>query len=368
MTSRLRGKETKLMKSINTLTQEAISLLKSLIETPSFSSEEDQTALLIENWFNQNEIPFKRENNNVWAFNKYFDENKPTLLLNSHHDTVRPNQAYTNDPFKAIENDGKLFGLGSNDAGGCLVSLLATFVHFYENQNLSHNIVIVASAEEESSGKNGLNSVLKHLPELDCAIVGEPTLMQLAVAEKGLLVLDVKVKGTASHAAHQNDDNSIYKSIPVMEWFKNYKFDKISDVLGPVKMTVTQISAGKQHNVVPSECDLVVDIRVTDRYTNAEILEVVKANVNAEVTPRSMHLNASSIPVSHGLVQAGIALGRTTYGSPTLSDQSVLSCQSLKLGPGETLRSHSADEFIFVNEIEEGVDLYIKILTDFFKL
>ena len=356
------------MKNIETLTQEAIALLKNLIETPSFSSEEQQTALLIENWFNQNEIPFKRENNNVWAFNKHFDKNKPTLLLNSHHDTVRPNQAYTNDPFKAIVEDGKLYGLGSNDAGGCLVSLLASFVYFYEKENLAHNIVMVASAEEESSGKNGLNSVLKHLPELECAIVGEPTLMQLAVAEKGLLVLDVKVKGTPSHAAHQNDDSAIYKTMPIVEWFKNYSFEKVSEQLGPVKMTVTQINAGKQHNVVPSECDLVVDIRVNDCYNNSQILETVRANVDAEVNPRSMHLNASSIPVSHGLVQAGIALGRTTYGSPTLSDQSVLNCKSLKLGPGDSLRSHSADEFIYLNEIEEGIELYIKILSDFFKI
>nr|WP_315163699.1 M20 family metallo-hydrolase [uncultured Flavobacterium sp.] len=355
------------MKSIETLTQEAIALLKALIETPSFSSEEDQTALLIENWFTQNNIPFERENNNVWAFNNYFDKNKPTLLLNSHHDTVKPNQGYTNDPFKAIVDDGKLYGLGSNDAGGCLVSLLATFVHFYSNENLPYNLVMVASAEEESSGKNGLNSVLKHLPELECAIVGEPTLMQLAVAEKGLLVLDVIVKGTASHAAHNNPDNPIYNAIPVIEWFKTFQFERISEVLGPVKMTITQVSAGKQHNVVPAECHLVVDIRVNDCYNNKEILETVRQHVNAEINPRSMHLNASSIPVSHGLVQAGIALGRTTYGSPTLSDQSVLSCKSLKLGPGETLRSHSANEFIFINEIEEGIQLYIKILTDFFK-
>jgi acetylornithine deacetylase len=356
------------MKNIATLTEEAIALLKTLIQTQSFSSEEDQTALLIENWFNQNNIPFERENNNIWAFNKNFDKSKPTLLLNSHHDTVKPNQGYTNDPFDAFVEDGKLYGLGSNDAGGCLVSLLATFVHFYKTENLPYNIVIVASAEEESSGKNGLNSVLKHLPELECAIVGEPTLMQLAIAEKGLLVLDVVVKGTASHAAHNNPDNPIYNTMPVIDWFKTYQFDRISDVLGPVKMTVTQIDAGKQHNVVPSECHLVVDIRVNDRYNNTEILETVRANVKAEVTPRSMHLNASSIPVTHGLVQAGIALGRTTYGSPTLSDQSVLSCQSLKLGPGQSLRSHSANEFIYVNEIEEGVELYIKILTDFFKL
>ncbi|WP_281225766.1 M20 family metallo-hydrolase [Flavobacterium aquiphilum] len=355
------------MKNIQTLTQEAISLLKSLIETPSFSSEEERTALLIENWFQQNNIAFERENNNIWAFNQHFDKSKPTLLLNSHHDTVKPNQGYTNDPFKAIEKDGKLYGLGSNDAGGCLVSLMASFVYFYDKENLSHNIVMVASAEEESSGKKGLNSVLQHLPELNCAIVGEPTLMQLAIAEKGLLVLDVVVKGTASHAAHQNPDNPIYNAMPVIDWFKTYQFEKISEVLGPVKMTVTQINAGKQHNVVPAECHLVVDIRVNDCYNNTEILETVRTNVNAEVTPRSMHLNASSIPVTHGLVQAGIALGRTTYGSPTLSDQSVLSCQSLKLGPGESLRSHSADEFIFVNEIEEGIQLYIKILGDFLK-
>ena len=355
------------MKNIETLTQEAIALLKALIETPSFSSEEAQTALLIEKWFIQNDIPFKRENNNIWAFNEHFDANKPTLLLNSHHDTVKPNQGYTNNPFEAIVKDGKLFGLGSNDAGGCLVSLLATFVHFYSNENLPYNIVIVASAEEESSGKNGLNSVLKQLPELECAIVGEPTLMQLAVAEKGLLVLDVIVKGTASHAAHNNPDNPIYNAMSVIEWFKTFQFEKISDVLGPVKMTVTQVTAGKQHNVVPAECHLVVDIRVNDCYNNTEILETVRKHLTAEINPRSMHLNASSIPLNHGLVQAGIALGRTTYGSPTLSDQSVLSCKSLKLGPGETLRSHSADEFIFINEIEEGIQLYIKILTDFFK-
>jgi len=355
------------MKKVETLIQEAIALLKSLIETPSFSSEEDQTALLIENWFTQNSIPFERENNNIWAFNKYFDKTKPTLLLNSHHDTVKPNQGYSNDPFEAIVKEGKLYGLGSNDAGGCLVSLLATFAYFYSNENLPYNIVVVASAEEESSGKKGLNSVLKHLPPLDCAIVGEPTLMQLAIAEKGLLVLDVIVKGTASHAAHNNPDNPIYNAIPIIEWFKNYNFEKISEVLGAVKMTVTQINAGKQHNVVPAECHLVVDIRVNDCYSNPEILEVVKEYVIAEVTPRSMHLNASSIPVSHDLVMAGITLGRTTYGSPTLSDQAVLTCQSLKLGPGDTLRSHSADEFIYLNEIEEGIKLYINILTGFFK-
>jgi len=356
-------------KTIHTLTQDAIELLKKLIATPSFSSEEDHTALLIKDWFDVNNIPFKRENNNLWAFNKHFDASKPTLLLNSHHDTVRPNQGYTLDPFEPIVKDGKLFGLGSNDAGGCLVALLATFTYFYAAENLPYNLVMVASAEEESSGQNGLNSVLKHLPELDCAIVGEPTEMQLAIAEKGLLVLDVVVEGTPGHAAHPNDNVSIYNAIEVIEWFRDYRFEKTSEVLGPIKMTVTGIQAGKQHNVVPAECSLVVDVRVNDCYTNAQVLEIIHNQIGAKakITPRSLHLNSSSIPKDHALVQAGIELGRTTYGSPTLSDQSVLSCQSLKLGPGYSPRSHSADEFIYLHEIEEGVELYIKILSKFLK-
>jgi acetylornithine deacetylase len=351
------------MNDIKNLTNEAISLLKKLIETPSFSGEEQQTAILIENWFKQFNIVFERENNNIWAYNQYFDASKSTFLLNSHHDTVKPNQGYTLNPFEAIEKDGKLFGLGSNDAGGCLVSLLATFTHFYPRENLPYNMVVVASAEEESSGKNGLNSVLKHLPKLDFAIVGEPTLMQLAIAEKGLLVLDVVVKGTASHAAHTNEDNPIYKAQAIINWFQNYQFEKISEVLGPVKMTITQINAGKQHNVVPAECHLVVDVRVNDCYSNEEILETIQAALDVQITPRSMHLKSSAIDKNHPLVQAGLTLGRSTYGSPTLSDQAVLNCQSLKLGPGDSLRSHSADEFIYLKEIEEGIELYIKLLA-----
>lgn len=355
------------MKSIEHITIEAIELLKKLIEIPSFSSEEDKTALLIEAWFLNNEIPFERNNNNIWAYNLHFDKSKPTLLLNSHHDTVNPNQGYTIDPFSAIVEEDKLFGLGSNDAGGCLVSLIAAFTYLYKVENLSHNIVMVASAEEESIGKNGLNSVLKFLPKIDCAIVGEPTQMQLAVAEKGLVVLDIQVLGTASHAAHENLENPIMKIIPILEWFENYKFDKISDVLGPVKATVTQVNAGKQHNVVPSECNLVVDIRVNEKYSIQEIVDIINQNIEAVVKPRSMNLKSSSIPLNHGLVQAGIALGRTTYGSPTLSDQSVLDCKSLKLGPGNSLRSHTSNEFIYLSEIEEGIEIYINILNAFLK-
>jgi acetylornithine deacetylase len=349
--------------TIKSLTEQAIELLKSLIGTQSFSSEEEQTALLIEAWMQTHAIPFKRLDNNIWAFNKNFDASKPTILLNSHHDTVKPNANYTKNPFNAEVIDGKLYGLGSNDAGGCLVSLLATFTYFYKQENLRYNFVVVASAEEESSGPKGLNSVLQHLPEINFAIVGEPTLMQLAIAEKGLLVLDCRAEGTPGHAAHiTNDKNAIFKAMEDILWVKNYQFPKISEALGKVKMTVSQIEAGSQHNVVPAFCDFVIDVRVTDQYKNEQVLEIVKANLQATVSARSLHLNSSAIASDHPVVQSGIKLGRTTYGSPTLSDQSVLSCPSLKLGPGDSTRSHSADEFIYLQEIEEGVALYIKIL------
>lgn len=347
------------------LTKKAIDLLKELISIQSFSGEEDKTADVIQGWFREFDIPFERIHNNVFAKNKFWDDNKPTLLLNSHHDTVKPNKAYTKDPFHPHVENGKLYGLGSNDAGGCLVSLIATFTHFYDYEDLNHNILIVASMEEENAGKNSLRGLLPSLPEIDVAIVGEPTLMQLAIAEKGLVVFDAVVKGTPSHAAHPNDDNAIYKSIEVLEWFKNYKFEKTSEALGNVKMTVTQINAGNQHNVVPSQVELVVDVRVNDAYTNKEIADVLKSEAPCEIKERGLKLNSSKIDKDHPLIQSGIALGRTTYGSPTLSDQAALTCQSLKLGPGDSTRSHSADEYIYVDEIEEGIDLYIKILNGF---
>jgi len=353
---------------VEKITDNAIDLLKKLIETPSFSSQEEQTATYIENWLENYGIEYNRINNNIWAINKYFDEEKPTLLLNSHHDTVKPNNGYTKDPFKAIVKEGKLFGLGSNDAGGCLVSLMATFVYFYEQTNLKYNLVLVASAEEENSGKNGLNSMLSVIPNIDVAIVGEPTLMNLAVAEKGLVVFDAKIKGTPSHAAHPNNDNPIYKLSKVLKWFEDFSFEKKSDVLGEVKMTITQINAGKQHNAVPSEVSMVIDVRVNDCYSNQEIADILASRSPCDfMIPRSLRLNSSSIPIDHELVQAGIGLGRKTYGSPTLSDQAVLSCPSLKLGPGDSTRSHSADEFIYVNEITEGVKIYIDLLEKVIK-
>ena len=351
------------MKTLLQYTEEAIVLLKNLIETPSLSTEEAKTALLIEDWFKQHDIVFKRTNNNVWAVNKHFDPSKPSILLNSHHDTVKPNNGYTKDPFKAIVKDGKLFGLGSNDAGGCLVSLMATFRHFYAREDLTHNLVMVASAEEENSGANGLNSMLSVIPEIAVAIVGEPTLMNLAIAEKGLVVFDAIVKGSPSHAAHPNTDNAIYNAIEVLYWFQKPHFEKTSVALGDVKMTVTQIQGGKQHNAVPATVSLVIDVRVNDQYTNQEIADYLIKNAPCEkIIPRGLKLNSSSIPIDHELVQAGIQLGRTTYGSPTLSDQACLDCPSLKLGPGDSTRSHSADEFIYLREIEEGIQIYVDIL------
>jgi len=349
---------------IEKLTKEAIILLKKLISKQSFSGEENETALLIMQWFSDHDIKFESKVHNVWAKNKHFDSSKKTILLNSHHDTVKPNKGYTKDPLNPEVIDGKLYGLGSNDAGGCLVSLLATFTYFYNKKDLKFNIVMVASAEEENTGQNSLVSILNLLPEIDFAIVGEPTLMNLAIAEKGLMVINCEAKGTSGHAAHGTGDNAIYNALDDILWFKTYEFPKVSETLGKVKMTVTQINAGHQHNVIPSNCNFVVDVRVTDAYSNEEVFKIIEENVTSEVCPRSLRLNSSSIPKEHPIVKAGIKWGRSTYGSPTISDQAILSCPSLKLGPGESLRSHTADEFIYLHEIEEGIDLYIKILEE----
>ena len=347
------------------LQDNALTLLKELIKIQSFSKEEDGTADLLEKWFADKGIVATRNRNNVWAVNQHFDAAKPTLLLNSHHDTVKPNAAYTRDPFLPTVEDGKLYGLGSNDAGGCLVGLLAAFTYFYEQENLAYNLVVAATAEEENSGENGIAFLLPLLPKIDVAIVGEPTLLDLAIAEKGLVVLDAVVKGTPGHAAHtQNTENPINKALQELSWFDSFQFPKLSEALGAVKMTVTQINAGSQHNVVPAELHFVVDVRVTDAYTNQEVLDLVQAHSNCEIKARSLRLNSSSIDPKHPLVKAGVKLGKNTYGSPTLSDQSRLICQSLKLGPGDSLRSHSADEFIYVQEVKDGVEFYIKLLKE----
>ncbi len=345
--------------------QEAVELLQKLIAAPSFSKEEDKTAAVIEQFFVDKNIPSNRLLNNVWCVNKYFDTNKPNILLSSHHDTVKPNAQYSKGPFSPIIEDGKLFGLGSNDAGGCLVSLIAAFCHFYQKEDLKYNIVIAATAEEEISGKNGIESILPSLPKIDLAIVGEPTKTNLAIAEKGLLVLDCTATGKAGHAAREEGDNAIYKAMQDINWFKAYQFPKVSETLGPIKMSITAIETeNKAHNVVPAVCSFIVDIRVTDVYSHEEILETIKQHVQSEVKPRSMRLRSSKIEKDHPLVQAGINLGKQMYGSPTTSDAALIPAPVLKCGPGDSARSHSADEFIYLSEIEEGINTYIKLLEE----
>ena len=345
------------------LGENAVELLKNLISIPSYSKEEDKTADLIEKYLQEKGVKTHREKNNIWGFNYNFSPEKPTILLNSHHDTVRPNSGYTLDPFTPIVKDGKLYGLGSNDAGGALVSLMAAFLYFYNAKDLKYNFIYAATAEEENSGLDGVESVLPHFGNLEFAIVGEPTEMQMAIAEKGLMVVDCETSGTSSHAAHFNDDNAIYNALKDIEWIKNYQFPNTSEVLGDVKMTVTVINAGKLHNMVPNTCTFTIDVRTTDQYTNREVLEIIRENIKSNAEPRSFRLNSSSISVEHPIVKAGLELGRTTYGSPTTSDQAVIPFPSLKMGPGLSSRSHSSDEFIYVDEILDGVKIYIQLLS-----
>ena len=346
------------------LTSEVIQLLQHLIATPSFSREEADTAAILEGFLQKKGVPTYRLQNNVWARNRHFDAGRPTILLNSHHDTVKPNQGYTRNPFAPEIVDGKLFGLGSNDAGGPLVALLAAFLYFFDQKDLPFNLVYAATAEEEISGKNGVELLLPELGAIDCAIVGEPTQMQLAIAEKGLMVLDCVAHGKSGHAAREEGENAIYKALKDIDWFVQYRFPEVSAFLGPVKMSVTMIQAGTQHNVVPDACQFTVDVRVNECYSLEQVLETIRANVQCSVQPRSLRIRSSIIPAEHPLVQSGLALGCSVYGSPTTSDKALMPFPALKMGPGDSARSHTADEFIYVHEIEEGIALYIKLLEN----
>lgn len=348
---------------INSLYNQSVELLTQLIATPSFSKEEDKTAAILEHFFQDKNISANRHLNNVWCFNKFFDKNKSTILLNSHHDTVKPNPHYTKDPFQPFIEEGKLYGLGSNDAGGPLVSLIAAFLYFYDHMNLRYNIAMAATAEEEISGKNGIECIISSLSAIEFAIVGEPTNTQLAVAEKGLLVLDCTVQGIAGHAARGEGDNAIYKAFNDIEWFRTFPFPKVSESLGRVKMSVTVMNTeNKAHNVVPPVCSFVVDIRVTDVYSHEEILGIIQRCVSCDVKPRSLRLRSSKIDTDHPLVQAGIRLGKIPFGSLTTSDKALIPAPSLKCGPGDSARSHTADEYIYLHEIKEGIETYINIL------
>lgn len=353
------------------LYKEALQLLKDLIATRSFSKEEDKTAAILENYLAQKGVQSHRHLNNVWALNKHFDAAKPTVLLNSHHDTVKPNPQYTKDPFTPVIEEGKLYGLGSNDAGGCLVSLVAAFLYFYDKKDLKYNVILGASAEEEISGVNGIEALLKDeqfTAALDnrypaFAIVGEPTLLNLAIAEKGLMVLDGLSHGRAGHAAREEGENSIYKALKDIEWISTYRFPRTSEWLGPVKMSVTVISTeNKAHNVVPAQCSFVVDVRVTDAYTHEEVLDIIRQHIQSDIKPRSMRMRATRIEADHPVVAAGVAMGKTVYGSPTCSDKALMPFPALKCGPGDSARSHTADEYIYVEEIEKGITHYIEML------
>lgn len=343
--------------------EEVIALLKQLIRTESFSRSEDRTADLIAHFIMTQGVAAERMLNNVWAFSKYWNPDLPTVLLNSHHDTVHPNPGYTRDPFEPTVENGKLFGLGSNDAGGALVALLACFLHFYERRDLKFNLVYAATSEEEISGSGGVEAILHRLGDIYLGIVGEPTKMDIAIAEKGLLVLDCTVHGRSGHAAREEGDNAIYKAMKDMEWFRSFQFPEVSETLGPVKMTLSMIQAGKQHNVVPAICNFTVDVRTTDKYDNQAVLERIRTEVSCEVQPRSLRLNSSFIPPDHPAVQSAKVLGKQLYGSPTTSDMAVMNFHTIKMGPGDSARSHSADEFIYLQEIHDGIDGYVSFLN-----
>jgi acetylornithine deacetylase len=352
--------------SVETLQADAITLLKDLIATPSFSKEENDTADLLCSFFARHEIPFARVGNNIYARNKNYHSSRKSILLNSHHDTVRPNKAYSMDPFTPTVKDGKLFGLGSNDAGGCLVSLASVFLYYYYQEDPKYNIVFAASAEEEISGVNGIELVLPYLGQIDFGIVGEPTKLDMAVAERGLMVIDCTASGRPGHAARNEGENALYKAIEDIEWIRNYRFEKKSDLLGETRMSVTVIDTeNKQHNVVPAQCKYVIDVRVNELYSFEEILEALKENLKSSFKPRTTRMKSTSIPLDHPLVKSGIRMGKNYYGSPTTSDKALMPFPALKMGPGDSARSHTADEYIYVDEIREGISTYIKLLDEF---
>ena len=346
---------------ISTTANEAISLLSQLIAIQSFSREESAAAGFLEKFIEEKGLTVMRSKNNIWLMSPGFDTAKPTILLNSHIDTVRPVSGWTYDPFSPVTEGDKLIGLGSNDAGASLVSLLYAFLHLTEHQQ-HFNLIYAATSEEEISGKDGIESLLNDLPAIDFAIVGEPTGMQMAIAEKGLMVLDCIATGVAGHAARNEGENAIYNALTDVEWFRNYRFENHFPLLGPVRMSVTQINAGTQHNVIPDKCSFVVDVRTNELYDNHEILNEIKKHVKCSVSARSTRLGSSSTPMNHPVVKRGKQLGLSVFGSPTLSDQALMPFPSIKIGPGDSSRSHTANEYILCSEIENAIQTYVNLL------
>lgn len=350
---------------VQVLADEAVALLQQLIAIPSLSRQEHGTACLLYKYLEEKGFEPLSRHNNVWACSTNFRSDWPTILLNSHHDTVKPAASWKKDPFQPLIEDSKLYGLGSNDAGGALVSLLHTFLWLNKLPDRGYNLIFAATAEEEISGKNGIEAVLPELGEINLGIVGEPTQMRMAIAEKGLLVIDGIAQGISGHAARHEGVNAIYIALQDIQWLKDFHFPEKSRLLGEVNIAVTQIQGGTQHNVVPDECTFVVDVRTNEKYTNEEVFEVIQRNTNSLMKPRSLRLNSSRISRKHPIVERGLELGLTYFGSPTLSDQALMrGFPTLKIGPGNSERSHTADEFIYLDEIREGIRIYIDLLTD----
>lgn len=348
--------------TLHTLSDEAATWLSEAIRIPSHSREEEKKADFIVDLMHRIGLNPHRKGNNIWCISDVWKEQRPTLLLNAHIDTVRPVKGWTSDPYAGEIKDGCIYGLGANDCGGGLFSLLQVFRTLQHQHDLAWNLIYLASAEEEVSGREGIESVLPHLPKIDVAIVGEPTGMHPAIAEKGLMVLDVTAHGRSGHAAREEGINAIYQALDDISWFRTHQFEHISPLLGPVKMSVTIINAGTQHNVVPDECRFTVDVRPNECYTNQEILDEIDKNIKSEVHARSTRLNSSRIAETHPLIVRAKQLGRVPYGSPTLSDQALMSFPSFKMGPGQSARSHTADEYIKIEEIHEAIEIYLQLL------
>ena len=340
---------------------DAVQLLKKLIATPSVSRNEKDAADIMEQTIRSYGFEPQREANNLWIIDPHYDESRPTLLLNAHIDTVKPVASWSRDPFSPDVEDGVLYGLGSNDCGGGLCSLLQIFRMLTEKPQ-SYNLIYLASAEEEVSGKDGITRALPLLPHIDLAIVGEPTGMNPAVAEKGLMVLDVIAHGKSGHAARNEGVNAIYETLDDMRWIRDYKFEKVSEFLGPTKMTLTVVNAGTQHNVIPDKCTMLVDIRTNEFYDNEEVYEFIRQHLKSEVKAHSFRLKSSRIDPEHPLIRKCVAMGMKPFGSPTLSDQALMHFPSFKLGPGESSRSHSANEFIRISEIRDAIAKYETLL------
>ena len=343
-------------------TDEAVRLLSHLIATPSVSRDERRAADIMQEALTRYGFTPQREANNVWAIAHHYNEARPTLLLNAHLDTVKPVSTYARNPYEPSLEEGILYGLGSNDCGGGLVSLLQVFRILDSSDSCPYNLVYLASAEEEVSGKDGISRALPLLPHIDVAIVGEPTGMQPAVAEKGLMVIDITAHGKSGHAARGEGVNALYAALDDLCWIRSYQFDRVSTFLGATKMQATVIQAGTQHNVVPDTCNIVVDVRTNELYTNEEVFNIIQQHCQSECRARSFRLHSSRIDLQHPLVQRCIALGMTPFGSPTLSDQALMPFPSFKLGPGQSARSHSANEYILVSEIEDAINTYLQLL------